>query len=386
MTDTETGLAAAQAAVVQRVTATLADLGEEFPHWASAETGEWRTTYTGDWTNGAWPGLLWLAGYLDSDEALSAAAARWSRKLAPVADADTAFKGFTFYYGAALGSILADDPEAAEIGIRCANSLAAMFQPSLGLIPLGSDAQEHSDVGPADSSIDSLQASPLLIWAASLQNDPVQRDTALRHTRRVLENHVRADGSVIQSSRLDPDTGAVISTHTHKGYSDTSVWGRAQAWAMLYSSMVYAECPDAEDILDQARIVSDWWLANVPEDGVAFWDFDDPTIPNTARDTAATAIAAAALLKLSAVETDPGRARRYEAGALRAVESLVSLHVTPVNEHDARPVGMLVDGCFTKRPDARAQDAVTNAELIFGDYFLLECLAVLSGRIGATDV
>jgi unsaturated chondroitin disaccharide hydrolase len=39
-------------------------------------------------------------------------------------------------------------------------------------------------------------------------------------------------------------------------------------------------------------------------DHVAFWDFDDPASFNATRDTAATAIVAAALLKLAALTRD----------------------------------------------------------------------------------
>jgi hypothetical protein len=37
---------------------------------------------------------------------------------------------------------------------------------------------------------------------------------------------------------------------------------------------------------------ADWWMSRVLADRVAFWDFDDPAIPRTERDSAATAIVA----------------------------------------------------------------------------------------------
>jgi unsaturated chondroitin disaccharide hydrolase len=52
-----------------------------------------------------------------------------------------------------------------------------------------------------------------------------------------------------------------------------------------------------------------WWMSHVSADRVAFWGFDDPAILTTERDTAATAIAAAALLKLAQVGPEDRRAR-----------------------------------------------------------------------------
>jgi unsaturated chondroitin disaccharide hydrolase len=50
--------------------------------------------------------------------------------------------------------------------------------------------------------------------------------------------------------------------------------------------------------------VSDWYQARVPDDLVCFWDFDEPSIPHTARDTSATAITAAAWAKLAPLARD----------------------------------------------------------------------------------
>jgi unsaturated chondroitin disaccharide hydrolase len=295
----------------------------------------------------------------------------------------TAFKGFGFYYGAAIGDILLQDPTARETALQAARSLADMFDEQLGLIPLGQDAEEASATGPAESSIDSLQASGLLLWAASELADPGLEEIAARHTRRVLENHVRADGSVIQSSTLDPESGAVVRTHTHKGYSDTSVWGRAQAWAMIYSAHAAVVRPDEPLWLDYATRTADWWIANVPADKVSFWDFGDPAIPHTSRDTAATAMATAALLRLSYALGDDKAASAYESFARESAEALITGYLTPCRPDDQRPVGILTGGCFTRRSTVRSVDAATDVELIFGSYYLFEALAVLSGSIPA---
>jgi unsaturated chondroitin disaccharide hydrolase len=357
-----------------------------FPHWANAETGQWTTTPDGDWTGGAFPGILWLAFHRTRDETIHTLARDWAVKLRPRAKLETAFKGFGFYYGAALGEMLAADEVAAQVAMEAAESLVSQFDPALGLIPLGKDAEEHGEVGRAFSSIDSLQASPLLFWAGKKTGKTAYEDAARAHTTRVLDIHCRPDGSIIQSSELDSRSGATVRTFTHKGFNDTSVWGRAQGWGMLYSVMAFIQQPAETRWLKQSMAAADWWLAHVPESMIAFWDFNDPAIPDTDSDTAATAMVCAAMLKLAEVAPTADARKRYRDAAERTAHALIAGYLTPTGSGDRRLPGMLIGGCFNKRRESRPQDYVTNAELIFGSYFLFESLQVLGGVVEATKI
>lgn len=372
--------------MLHRIDQTAGVLRDAFPHWADGRTGEWTTTPDGDWTGGAWPGMLWLAHAMTRDDKYRELAHAWCLRLRPRARRETVFNGFGFYCGAALGEMLAGDTSAKSIALEAAQSLRGQFDARLGLIPLGKEAEEAGEVGKAFSSIDSLQASPLLFWAAAATGDDSYRACAARHTTRVLDIHCRPDGAITQSSELDARNGDVVRHFTHKGVSATSVWGRAQAWGMLYSAMAFARSPGKTRWLERSTGAADWWLTHVPGDRVAFWDFDDPAIPAAERDTAATSIACAALLKLAAVAPDPASRARYREAAEETVRALVRGYLTPTSDDDARPRGMLVGGCFNKRPDSRPHDAALDAELIFGSYFLFESLQVLAGAIKATDV
>jgi len=225
-----------------------------------------------------------------------------------------------------------------------------------------------------------MQTAPFLYWAAGEANDANMRDIAHHHADRIVAMHLRADNSFIQSTSLDPKTGAVVRHYTHKGYSDASTWGRAQAWGMLFSTMSYLRDRSQSRWLDAALRGADWWLAHAPADRVAYWDFDDPAIPNTERDTAATSIALAALLRLSAVASQ-AKGRAYRAYAEEMAAALVQRHLTPAGAGDRRVPGMLTNACFNKRPDARPHDAGTNCEFIVGDYYFFESLLTLAGIV-----
>lgn len=367
----------------RRIDHNLNVLKSEFPHWANSQTGVWTTTRDGDWTGGAWPGMLWLAARRTGEAKYLDAARLWSGRLKPRARLQTAFKGFGFYYGAALGDLLCDDKDAAALALEAAESLKGQFDPRLGLIPLGGDAEESEDVGNSFSSIDSLQATPLLIWAAEKTGNAAYADVAAKHTSRVLDIHMRSDGSIVQSSELDPTDGKVVRHFTHKGFSDASVWGRAQAWGLLYTAIALVHQPQENRWMEQLTKGADWWLANVPAEMIAFWDFNDPAIPNVETDTAATSIVCSALLKLSQLTPSTDLRAKYRSAGERTAAALVDRFLTPVGEGDVRPEGMLVGACFNKRRDARAQDLATNAETIFGSYYLFEALNVLDATIEA---
>lgn len=367
--------------MLTRIQDTAERVTSGFPHWANNETGHWTTTPDGDWTGGFWIGMLWLAATATGDSRYRALAEPWAERLRARIDVETVFKAFPAYYGAALGAMLHDAPAARDIAVRTARSFMRLYAPALGLVPLGSQAEEGAHIGNTETSIDSLQAAPLLFWAARETGDKALREVAVHHADTIIPLHLRSEGSFIQSSSLDPDTGRLVKHYTHKGFSDTSTWGRAQGWGMLFSTQSYIADPSHEAWLAAAMRGADWWLAHVPSDRVAFWDFDDTAIPQTERDTAATAIALAALLKLSRIATPETRRARYREAAEATARALVERYLTPTHPGDTRVPGMLTEACFNKRPDARPQDKVTRCEFIVGSYYLFESLLCLGGRL-----
>lgn len=366
--------------MLTRVRDTAGRVGDGFPHWADPESGRWTVTADGDWTGGFWVAMLWLACHGTGEERYRRWARQWAARMRPRIASASVFKAIPFYYGGSVGHLLLNDAGAREAALEAADSLMRLYNPALGLIPLGAEAEESSRVGPAESSIDSLFASPFLLWAARETGERRMREAAWSHASRVIELHLREDGSFIQSSSLDAQSGAVIRHYTHKGYSDTSTWGRAQSWGVLLSVMSYARAPGETRWLQAAERGADWWIAHVPSDCVAFWDFDDPRIPEIERDTAATAAMACAMLKLAAL-ADPAKRHGYRRHAEATASALVERYLTPVSPSDRRVPGILTEGCFNKRPDSRNLDAASRNELIFGSYYLFEALHILAGRL-----
>jgi len=363
------------AALIARIDSTLVQDGEGFPHYADVDTGRWVRTPGGDWTGGFWVGMLWLAAWKTGDSKYREAATDWALRLGPRAASKSVFKGFLFWYGAGIGAELFSDPVAQALASAGAEGLRDMYNLKAGLIPLGADAEEAGEVGNDKANIDALPGTLALLMMKEGVSGAA--DIAHHHLQRHLGFCVRSDGSVCQSAVFNPDDGALLRRYTHKGVTHDSTWGRAQTWAML--GMAQAMARGDVSCREIAIKVADWWVGHLPADDVAYWDFDDPAIPVAPRDTSATAIGAASLLKLA--ELIPERSQVYRQVAMASAAELIGKYLIPTGAADRRQVGILTQGCFNQK----LKFATAN-ELIFGDYFLLESLLVLDQSLVATRI
>ncbi|SEF38086.1 unsaturated chondroitin disaccharide hydrolase [Amycolatopsis pretoriensis] len=366
-------ISAARALMLGRLERTLADRLPGFPHFADPRTGEWTTTPDGDWTGGHFVGQLWLAAA--RDERFLGAAREYSARLDGREHSPTIFRGFLFHYGALLGGRLVGDEGAWDRAVRGAEGLMKAYNPAAGLVPLGTAAEEAHSVGDSETSIDAVGAVVSLLTAvADRVADPAMTEAAASHALRHIEICVRSDGSVCQSGTVDADTGAIVRRYSHKGFSAESTWARAQAWAMLAFAMAAHRLPGRPELLYTAIGVADWWSAHVPDDLVAYWDFDDP---GTVRDTSSTAIAAAALLKLAELVTD---GEPYRLLARRTVQALIGDYMRTVPGMPPS-IRILGQGCYNK-----LIGLATAHELVWGDYYLTEALSVLAGELDPLSV
>jgi unsaturated chondroitin disaccharide hydrolase len=356
----------------ERVDWTAETVKEGFPHFADPDTGQWTCSPAGDWTGGFWNGMLWLAAASSGEKRYRDWAERWTERLKARIHSDTVFRGFLFYYGAALGAILLGHRGAREIALLGARGLASTYNPRAEALPLGTEAEEATDIGTGEANVDTVQASALLLWAHRETGDASLREIAIKHATRHIEFCVRDDASVCQSASFDPATGRMLRRYTHKGITDQSTWARAQAWAVLGWAATFQWSGDQRS-LETAERTADWWLKHVPKDLVAYWDFDDPAIPRTNRDTSATAIVAASLLKLSDLSKSERKRREYREAAEATARALVEGYLSSK--------GILREACYNKRIGL-----ATRHELIWGSYFLFEALHVLSGQLGPAKI
>jgi unsaturated chondroitin disaccharide hydrolase len=352
------------AGLLQRVDQTGRVAAGRFPMFADPRTGEWTWSQDGGWSGGFWPGMLWLAGAATGERRFADLAADSAQRLGSRVGAPTVLRGFLFWYGAGIASVLDPSRHAqTELAITAARSLAADVDPVAGVLPPGAEDAELYRWPRPGAIIDGMPGTvPLLAFAGARTGEDRLRGIALAHARGLAAFCVRADGSVAQSATYDGQ-GRLAGQATIEGSSRDSTWARGQSWAMLGLAQA-AHLAGGEFTVTATR-VADWYLDHVPSDGVCFWDFDDPAIPDAPRDSSAAAIAAVSLLKLAALGGG-----RYRTAAERIVDALAGRHLA---RH-----GGLGDGCYDQH-----QNLATASELIWGDYFLLEALLALDGVIKA---
>lgn len=370
----------ARARMIARLRRTVAEPLDGWPDHADPNTGKWNTKADGDCTGGFFAGWLWLAGREHAD--LLPAARHWGYGLKRRLRSKTHYRGMLFYQGVLLGHLLHGEDEARELAIGVAHALADDFNPAAGVIGLGEEGEETSNLGPGETTVDAIgMIVACLTYAANETHDRHLREMARSHALKHIDWCVRADGSVCQSASFDVATGALTRRYTHKGYAPESTWGRAQAWSMLGYALAAMWLPEEPLFLHTAQRIADWWIAHVPANGISYWDFGDPRIPDTWRDTSAPAMVSAALLKIAGLTDDEALKEKYRHAAERGVRTMVGEWLTPLQPGETRPEGMLIGACY--HPTI---GHAVDCEAIWPSYYLFEALEVLTGRLDEAEI
>lgn len=348
MTWAETGLEL----LLHRVEVTEGQVAGRFPLYADASTGEWTTTRRGAWTGGFWAGLLSLRAAATGSPAHEDQARLAWETLWQWRDKDTSCRGLIFWYGS-LGQRW--QGKSADV-VEAASALASAYDSDLGLVPWGSAFGGAREMARVDGVAGLV---PLLGWAAQQEKSPELAAVANGHLSRHLQLCI-VDGLV--QPALVP-AGQAWRPHSPPG----SGWSRGMAWLLL-------ACADgaywlAPEFLPPAVELAKTWTRR----------FGSPVVPpadtghgDGVLDSSAAAIAAVALLKLSALTGEQNWWDMGEA-TLRVLDACL------VTSGPAR--GAVAHGCYEL-----ASGVATDHELVWGDFFCAAGLGMLTGLVGPFGV
>ena len=212
--------------------------------------------------------------------------------------------------------------------------------------------------------IDVMMNLPLLWWAYEETNDDKYYNVAYTHSKRTIEEFIREDYSTVHVIDFDLETGEIIRKITAQGYSDDSCWSRGQAWAIYGFTLAYKYTKD-ELFLKTAVNIAEYFIANLPEDYVPYWDFDDPE--KEIKDSSVAAIAASGMITLSELREK----KEFKEAAINILNSLCDNYLCEEEKE-----GILKHGCFHKPAGIGGDES-----LIGGDYYLTEALMKVEEKI-----
>jgi len=345
-------------------------IGANFPH--ASVNGSYQLEAPSWWTAGFWPGLLWLVYRETKEESLKELAEQCEVKLDRVItdyyklDHDM---GFMWTLTSVARFKLLGEEDSKRRGLLVANLLMGRFNANGNYIRAWNPWHEGED-NAGWAIIDCLMNLPILFWATEVTGDPRYSIVAKKHGETVLEHFIRKDGSVYHIVRFDPKTGERIEAIGGQGFAPESAWSRGASWAVYGLTLLYKHTKE-EKYLQAAKNVSHFFIANLPEDYVPYWDFRLPENITKHRDSSAGAIAACGLLLL-AEQVSSTEAGIYKHAGTKILKSLYENYGAWENEDED---GLILEGT-SHYPEGKNIDV----PLIYGDYYFVEGLASLKGN------
>ncbi|MEO0588557.1 MAG: hypothetical protein AAF078_13065, partial [Planctomycetota bacterium] len=360
-----------------------------YPESRPGDEATWRSRGAGRWTGGFLPGALWQMYGRSGDPSYRAWAERWTMGLvgklpgeAVTAAELAAFDfspgdhdvGFVYNESFGRGYALTGDATYRAVRDEAAARLDARFDAGYG-------AMRSWDWGTWNEVviIDHMMNLELLFDAAADGGPAGYVDRAVAHALTTADYHVRSDGStyhVVEFGFEQPEVG------TWQGLETESTWARGQAWALHGYANVARQATEAEvdpamvgELLSVTTRVADYFVDNLPDDGVPYWDFELPEGEPAllARDTSAAAIAASGLIDLAEQVADPEQSERYFAAAEGLLVALLEPAYFAVDAPGETRI--LLQG-IGRHPAARGgsiAEAVPTS-LIYADHYFIEAL------------
>jgi unsaturated chondroitin disaccharide hydrolase len=328
----------------------------------TVEKGQFKMVSSTDWTSGFFPGELWFFyAYTKDKKWLDLAKAYTDKIKKEQFNTGTHDLGFMIYCSFGNGYLLTQDPVYRQVIIQAAKSLSTRFNPVAGVIK---SWDHNTDKWKYPVIIDNMMNLELLFEATKLSGDSSFYKVAVTHANTTMKNHFRPDFSSWHVLDYDTQTGKVLQKVTHQGYSDESAWARGQAWALYGFTMCYRETGN-KAYLAQASAIASFILNNksIPADGIPYWDYNDPQIPNVSRDASAAAITASALYELAKYAP---AGNSFKASADKILNSLNKYYTSKPGENS----GFILTHSTGHRPAKSEIDVPIN----YADYYYLEAL------------
>jgi len=324
------------------------------------------------WTNGFWPGQIWLSYIHTGDPVFKYAGLIQTESLGARIKAkisvDHHDMGFLYTPSCTAAWAITGNERAREAALLAADQMLTRFQEKGGFF------QAWGEMGTVNNYryiIDCLMNLPLLYWATNETSNTEYAEKANIHAATTLANSIRDDDSTHHTFYMNPETGEPVRGETCQGYDNNSSWARGQAWAIYGAAISYRYTRDKKWVDVFNRVLA-YFLKRLPEDLVPYWDLIF-TSGNEPRDSSSGAIVACGLLEM-AVLIGGEEGKTLEDTACKLVTALTTGYAAAGNTD-----GLLLHSTYSKKTpyNACTEEGVDEC-VTWGDYFYLEALLRLN--------
>ncbi|WP_312093094.1 glycoside hydrolase family 88 protein [Niallia sp.] len=328
---------------------------------------DWTNTDIAWWTNGFWGGIMWQLYNLTKEPIYKENAEVLEKKLdrnLMLSDKLDHDNGFKWGPTALANYFLTENQESANRAMLAACNLAGRFNLNGKYIRAWNDDSTNRS---GLAIVDCLMNLPILYWATKESGDPRFSQIAMAHAFTAQKYLVRPNGSVKHIIEFNPHTGEYLKSHGGQGLGHGSAWTRGQAWALYGFALSYHHTKE-DQFLSTAKQVADYFISNIPENGLIPIDFCASSDQPMWQDDSAAAIAACGLLQIADLVEDAEESQQYINAALRLLHALTEKSCNFDTDTDN----------LLMRCSAAYHERNHEYPIIYGDYFYLEALLTLS--------
>lgn len=315
-----------------------------------------------DWTSGFFAGNLWQIYELTGNATYKEKAKEWTAFIEKEKfNNRTHDMGFKVFCSFGQGLKHYDNEQYKTVIVESAKTLTTRFNEKIGSIR---SWDFNKDIWQFPVIIDNMMNLELLFEATKISGDSTYHNLAVKHANTTLKNHFRLDNSCYHVLDYDTISAQVRLKVTHQGYNDESSWARGQGWAIYGYTMAYRYTKDPK-YKARAEATANFFLnhKNLPEDGIPYWDFEDPSIPEAPRDVSAGTVVSSALLELYGYTNN----KAYMDYSKKVVNTLMSEKY--ILEEDLK-IPFLLNHSTGNWP----KNDEIDEPIVYGDYYFLETL------------
>ncbi len=257
-----------------------------FPRSYSYKANAIKKVPSKDWTSGFFAGNLWHLYSLTGNQDYIEKAEEWTAFIEKEKfNNRTHDMGFKVYNSFGNGLKIKENKRYKNIIVESAKTLSTRFDENIKSIR---SWDFNKEVWQFPVIIDNMMNLELLFEATKISGDSSFHKLAVTHANTTLKHHFRPDNSCYHVVDYDTLTYQPRMKVTHQGINDESSWTRGHGWGIYGYTLAYRYTKDTR-YLNRAIATAEYFLnhKNLPKDGIPYWDFDDPAIPNAPRDVSA---------------------------------------------------------------------------------------------------